>query len=416
MTTFRLTMNHKDQAPAKVEEHDSGPIRVLMVQKVIPFYRGAIYRRLVSRFNVLFVHSGQDVEALPSATGLEISSTRTRVLSRLGSRQIIWMELGDSIRRFEPNVVITDCALTSLHTWMLFIWRWSRDFRLVFWTHGFERYRWTRPTLSVGDQIRLLWFRWSDGLIFYSERGRSEVLPRLSKGNLTFVAPNTNDTESLNAVHAQLQLRGREAVRRQLNLSGFSLVFLGRLVPYKEIGTLVKIVEALAATDLDFSLDVIGDGPDRSIIDDLRRRYPKHVRLHGLVTDTTAIGALLFGCDVMVCPGSLGLNVVDAFAFGCPVATTDDRRLMLKHGPEAEYLSPGRNSIVAPTPEALIDEIAVAAANPAVLRAMRDEARRTFETCCDIGEQERGVVAAVVAVAGDLSAIEMTTVLPRRHH
>ena len=87
---------------------------------------------------------------------------------------------------------------------------------------------------------------------------------------------------------------------------------------------------------------LIGDGPDRGLLEDQARRLRLEDRVcfYGACYDEEEIGPLLSLSTLCVCPGHTGLTAIHAMAYGIPVITHDD---LSAHAPESEVIEPGSN-------------------------------------------------------------------------
>jgi glycosyltransferase involved in cell wall biosynthesis len=99
--------------------------------------------------------------------------------------------------------------------------------------------------------------------------------------------------------------------------------YVGRLAPQKRAEL---AVEALAQVRQPATLLVVGDGPDRELVDLTIDRSPVRERIvrHGFV-DHTRIPAVLRSLDVLVLPSAyeeLGSVLVEAMAVGLPVVAS----------------------------------------------------------------------------------------------
>lgn len=90
----------------------------------------------------------------------------------------------------------------------------------------------------------------------------------------------------------------RNELRHRLGIQGFTLLFLGRLVPVKGVDELIR---ALAPLPNSIRLRVAGDGPDSSKLRDLAARLGVHATFEGWVAGERK-EALLRACDALVLP------------------------------------------------------------------------------------------------------------------
>lgn len=115
----------------------------------------------------------------------------------------------------------------------------------------------------------------------------------------------------------------RPALRRRLGIEGFTLLFLGRLVPVKG---LAGLLHAIAAFPRPVSIRVAGDGPERDELRALAHRLRVNAIFEGWVAGERK-EALLRACDAIVVPSSPldGLPTVlfEAQARALPIIATE---------------------------------------------------------------------------------------------
>ena len=145
----------------------------------------------------------------------------------------------------------------------------------------------------------------------------------------------------------------RRAIRSELGMQdGFWACFTGRLVAEKGLNVLLKAWETVVRHSPDANLVIVGDGDQRSHLEELSeiRGIEKRVRFTGAVTDTVQY---LQASDVYVQPSfteGLPISVLEAMACGLPVIATGV-------GGVTDLLSTGENGIVIPPhdPDCLSD-------------------------------------------------------------
>jgi glycosyltransferase involved in cell wall biosynthesis len=131
-----------------------------------------------------------------------------------------------------------------------------------------------------------------------------------------------------------------QSVRRDLNIRGDHLLIgnVGRLAEQKNNETLVRAMNPLKTllNGRSFTLLLVGDGPDRSLLEDLIESLDltENVRLLGFRRD---IPALLDAVDVFVSPSlweGLSISVLEAMAAAKPIITTSvpSNAELIEHG------------------------------------------------------------------------------------
>lgn len=156
---------------------------------------------------------------------------------------------------------------------------------------------------------------------------------------------------------------------------GGPLVFAGRLSWEKGVDTLIEAVAMLGRAA---RLEVAGDGPERSRLEDLAaRRAPGRVRFHGRLPRKGVLSLLNAGV-ASVLPSRWYENqpiaVLESFAAGVPVVATD-------LGGFPELVTPGVTGALAPhdDPAALAQTLSGVLDDPDAALAMGRAARRLVE-------------------------------------
>jgi glycogen(starch) synthase len=149
------------------------------------------------------------------------------------------------------------------------------------------------------------------------------------------------------------------------------VTYLGRLVPQKDVGTLLQAFARLPAGT---QLLVVGDGPDRAALQRRAQRFGGRVHFTGFVPHVQ-VPAVLRHADLLVLPSrfeDLSSALIEAMAAGLPVVAT-------RVGGTADLVRHGVNGLlVAPCdPAALAAAIGQILADPAAAARMSAAARRT---------------------------------------
>ncbi|PTD94147.1 glycosyltransferase family 1 protein [archaeon SCG-AAA382B04] len=109
---------------------------------------------------------------------------------------------------------------------------------------------------------------------------------------------------------------------------GFDVLFVGRLIPQKNVDILIKSLR-----DSGLSLGVVGDGPQRDELEEIAETNEVDVDFFGETSYSKLIG-LIKSCGIFVLPSSregFGITVLEAFACGKPVLTVDEEKNAAKN-------------------------------------------------------------------------------------
>lgn len=243
--------------------------------------------------------------------------------------------------------------------------------RVAFWGHGLNRQGTSENLSEKVKRLTLSWVNWW----FAYTKGTAEYLcgAGYPRSRITVVA-NAIDTKSL-AADLDAISDGEVAVfRRSLGLGGSSrvAVYCGSLYAHKRIHFLLDAAEVIRRAIPEFRLVVVGGGEDRRIVD-AHARLSDTVRYLGPAFDRTKLLALR-ASEVFLCPGLVGLAVLDSFAAGLPLLTTTDAL----HSPEIEYLEDGMDGAIleAATPNQYADAVVRVLEDRDLLLKMQRAARQ----------------------------------------
>jgi glycogen synthase len=149
-------------------------------------------------------------------------------------------------------------------------------------------------------------------------------------------------------------------------------VYMGKLAPNKGTRHLLTAIEHAS---LRWPLVVVGDGPDRRLVERWVRDSGRDVTVTGWLSREDALGWLA-NASVLVFPSqgpeSLSRVLLEASALGVPIAAMDT-------GGTRDIVLQGRTGLLSETAEALGDDVARIAADPALARRLGDGARAHVE-------------------------------------
>jgi glycosyltransferase involved in cell wall biosynthesis len=181
-----------------------------------------------------------------------------------------------------------------------------------------------------------------------------------------------------NAAPELPQLASRDELRAELDFSGPTLVFAGRLGPQKALGVALEAVAAVPGV----SFVIAGDGPDREDVESEAHTLglDGRVRFLGAVSRADVV-RLFRAADASLLSSTwenLPHSVLEALAAGTPVIST-------AVGGVPEVVHDGENGILVPPgdPQALADAIRRFLADDALRRRLADAAPGSVAGCTE---------------------------------
>lgn len=318
--------------------------RVLIIQGQIKQYRAPFFEKLHEALE----HDGVSLRVgysspppadqvrrdncdLPTRYGVKVKAIRAF------GRKAIWQPLLGEVA--VADLVVVEQAHKYLMNHLLLACSSLGVKRMAFWGLGENRQagqlvisEWYRKqTLNRPDW----WFAYTNGTADYLAR---RGVPR---EKITAVQ-NSIDTREL---REQVATISQETICKEKAKLGIPPaapvgVFCGMLAPVKSVPFLIESAKLVKMEIPEFHLIVAGGGPDALAVEKAASASGDWIHLFG-PTFGAEKALLLRMADVFLLPGRVGLAILDAFAAGLPLLTTD----IPIHGPEAEYLEEGVNGL-----------------------------------------------------------------------
>jgi glycosyltransferase involved in cell wall biosynthesis len=251
--------------------------------------------------------------------------------------RLCWQNFGPHVR--ESDLVIVTQENKLLYNLVALTLR--RPSRIAFWGHG-GNLQSDRPD-GLKEQFKRWTTRRADWWFAYTDMSAELVRAQGYAPERITVLDNAVDTQELTEWRRQLNDQALDAARRRLGLTGRHVgVFVGSLYTDKRIDFLLRSAEEIRRRVPDFELLIAGSGPLAAMVEQHAARHP-WVHYLGVRKGRDKVEAIALA-QVMLNPGLVGLGVLDSFACGVPMLTTDCRL----HSPEIAYLRHGHNGLVAP--------------------------------------------------------------------
>lgn len=315
--------------------------KVSIIQREIPHYRIRFFEELYAQGRLqdldIQVYTGAPPvqEASPIAFPYQVLAVR-----HFGKMKSVshWMY------GLEQAIAGSDLVVAPQELQCLTVpYLWAKRRRIctswIWWGHGYNFQASVHPsaTTKIKEAIKRFMTKRADGLITYTEGGadywRKQGLPK----DQVIPYYNTIDVEGLRKAGAEISEQQRMELRHNLGLDEKRvLLFSGRLYAEKNVDFLLRAFALLKKSCPDVALLILGDGSERQKLESLRNELDlKDVHFIGECTDAKTSCLYFQIAELLVMPSLVGLAIVQGFAFGLPLITTD----CPGHGPEYEYLT-----------------------------------------------------------------------------
>lgn len=317
-------------------------MKVAIIHPWFPQYRETFFRQLVERAN----RSGIEVKIFhgdtPRRWNARSDSLVDPQFTRLRTRFFRVRGRDLSLKSMKPlkesgpyDLIVVEQAVRNLETYRLLFNR--QGAALAFWGHGRT---YTTAVSQIQERTKEALTRQGSWFFSYTEGGADAVAAAGFPRDRISVVQNSIDTELLAAAVNAVTEAELKLFQETNDLHGKTALFVGGLDEPKRLPFLLESGKLAHDEDQDFRLLIAGNGDQRHLIEEEAGRFD-WVKYLG-----TAFGAekarALAAADLLMMPGRVGLVIVDGFAAGMPIVTTDWEW----HAPEFEYLKDGVNGVV----------------------------------------------------------------------
>lgn len=319
-------------------------IEVQVYQPVVPEYRVPLFNALSEQHGLrLTVHASPN---FPGSPPKGISRFRfsyvERPSRRLWGRALLWQAGQFLPRNMSRGDVVVVCGNPRvLSTYRLLFQAIRRGVGLVWWS----QWRGSGPE-RLSLRIRRHLMRLADVLLLYTDKEAEEAVRYGFSVDRVFATNNAVDTSEIGVLRESWHKDRLESFLATQGLHGQKLLlFCGRLAPRCELPLAFQALALLRDRGLRPHLAVIGDGPARSDFVSAAERLKVQGVVHwcGAIYEGERLALWFLGASAFVFPGTIGLSLLHALAYGLPVVTHGDPAF---HGPEFAALQDGWNGLV----------------------------------------------------------------------
>lgn len=310
---------------------------VTVIQEKLPHYRAAFFDELRARLaannvGLRVLYSADCVSPdLPPHLPWAVPVKTWRVAGL-----VCQAVLAETSRQ---DLVIVPQEVKYGALYFLLLKRWLGRHKLAFWGHG-RNFQARNPD-SFAERWKRFVSRKADWWFAYNHLSAGVVESIGFPRERITVVENAINTCLLRGIQEELTDNDILRVREELGLWSKNVgIFTGGLYPDKRISFLIDASEKVRARIPDFELIIMGNGPDRHLVETAARRFPwvHYVRSKN-DRDKVPYWAT---AKLLLMPGLVGLVVLDSFALGTPIVTT----AYPYHSPEIDYLRDGLNGVI----------------------------------------------------------------------
>jgi len=322
----------------------------IIVTRVIAPYRVPLYRELAKE-GLLggVVVAGRSDDAVPASVAAELP--RDLPVRWCASGMTYRRDVLDSCRSLDPGLILVEHGARLDFVWTILASHSLSAVPKVLWTHGIENRERLAGTITPASIGRWLQLHCCDGVLCYDRQMAARMTQRYPQ-KVVRAAPNSTDGSVIQEVCGARPSGRRKGARERLGLKrSVYLIYLGRLIAGKRPADMIRVLGVVRGTFPDACAIVVGDGPERSVIENLAKDHNlvigADIILAGEVRDQSGLAHWLSVADVNINPGYAGLSVVDALFAGVPTVLSRPSARGPYHSPEWQYLLECRGGLFA---------------------------------------------------------------------
>jgi glycosyltransferase involved in cell wall biosynthesis len=232
-----------------------------------------------------------------------------------GYRLVWWKSIFRKIREIKPDVVIILFSPGNLTLWLVQLYCYLKKIKVGIWSCGFVR----KEVTGIKRRIRGIFLNFflhrAKFHICYGTYYKNTLLDLGIESSSVFVAQNTLNIDNILSVDT--------AERYERNAAPFTFLFVGALISEKNLIKAIKAIGMLVRDGYNLIFNIVGQG---SIIEDLRTAVAKDNLESNIVIVGPKYGndlvSYFINADIFILPGTGGLAINEAMAYGLPVLST----------------------------------------------------------------------------------------------
>ena len=369
--------------------------KVVVIQRIFPIYRKAIFDRLNKRYDFSLLHSRSKNGVKGTSSSYSINIGKIKYANK---DTTVYLKCLAQIYSVRPDVVIHEFTPSIISIFPIILLRKFLGYKLILWGHGYNQKKRLNKN-SIAFKIRKWLIEVANAIIFYSETNK-EFINRIIPSDKYFVANNALDTDSLSIMYQRNKKVGLTQLKTNLGVSHEHVIlFIGRLLEDKILPKyFVDVIKKVSNVFPGIGVYIIGKGPaNKQIKEYLQNENVNNIYFLGEIYDQQLISKYLFISDLLLMPGYVGLAVNHAISFGCPVVTFSEGENGPYHSPEIEYLENYRTGYKAENynSEDMANFINEYLVDKELQNKMKKEMEKMVENKCSIQKMESGFVSAI---------------------
>ena len=299
--------------------------KVLYIYGNLPSYREEFFTQLSSRLEeegielkVMYGYIANKLTRQAEARAFKVHKFETKLNDFKLLRFSRMVGLMQTVKEEQPAGVIFQFNQTNLTEWQVLRWCLKHHIPYGIWGCNYTRSDLKGFLVRLRNIIYGYVYRNSSMCIPYGSLYHDFLVKSGVPEECVITAQNTIDVESIAE-------REKEFLPKNYHHDTTHVVYVGALAPQKRIDSSIEAVSQLLAEGLDIQYDIVGGGDLLDSLKQFCRRFPEevrqHIHFHGAKYGDDLV-AFFRNADVFLMPGTGGLGVNEAMAYGLPIIST----------------------------------------------------------------------------------------------
>jgi glycosyltransferase involved in cell wall biosynthesis len=248
---------------------------------------------------------------------------------RIKKNELIFQLIPLKVLKSDLIIIVQENSYIT--NYLLVLGRYIFKYKLAYFGHG-KNYQ-AKNGNNLAERWKKLWMNKCDWWFTYTEGSAKNISSNGYPKNKITVFNNSIDISTLKDRLNRITQKEIEEIRSEFTLNSENIcVYIGGIYEEKRLEFLIESSIIIKKEIPDFILLICGDGIKRDEISKLTRDFDWIILTGPVFNDKKS--AILKISKIMLLPGLVGLAVLDAFAAGIPIITTN----IDYHSPEIEYL------------------------------------------------------------------------------
>lgn len=300
-------------------------MKVLYVYGNLPAYRKDFFTKLHDEagnhdIKVKILHGYIANKDTKQASDIQFDAQKfeTRILNLKLFRLTRLKGILRQVKEEKPDGIIFQWNQTNLSEWAILFYCNRHKIPYGLWGCNYTRADLIKPLASIRESLYVRLYRKAAVLVPYGSLYRQYLLNLGISESKIIVAQNTIDVE-------EIVKRNQARTINTFDHKRVRILYVGALVPQKRVDSAIEAVSQLINEGADVSFDIVGGGQIleqlKSQLSEKTAEIQSRIILHGAKYENE-LREFFINADVFLMPGTGGLGVNEAMAYGLPVIST----------------------------------------------------------------------------------------------